>query len=151
VYEAPYIDRHFSEDFGGYYVRCFGQYRKQCARIHFFGSDFSQQRVEQLLVALTPSKDISDELNYLGFVVVKPLPETVVGRTCLKQQQALPKFPTLRQQKVNFFGIDLEFDSLPFQEQDNEVAACATSALWSVLQGTAKLFEHKILTPLEIT
>ncbi len=30
-------------------------------------------------------------------------------------------------------------------------AACASSALWSVLNGTGQLFQHQALSPVEIT
>ena len=45
----------------------------------------------------------------------------------------------------------LRVKSLSFQEQDHEVAACATSALWSIFHGTGKMFQHPILSPVEIT
>jgi len=41
--------------------------------------------------------------------------------------------------------------SLAFQEQDQVVAACATSALWSALQATGALFHHPMPSPVEIT
>ena len=49
------------------------------------------------------------------------------------------------------FGINLYINSLAFQEQDAVVSACATSALWSTLQGTGTLFQHNIPSPMEIT
>jgi hypothetical protein len=42
-------------------------------------------------------------------------------------------------------------DTLAFQEQDTVAAACATSALWSVFQGTGRLFQHQIPSPVSIT
>ena len=153
LFEAEYVDRHFSEDFGGYYVRCFENYHKKCSRLHFFTKIFTGEKIEELLNAKAPSEtdQISNELGYSGFVVIKPLPETVVGRTCLQPFPPAAKFPTVGQQRVNLFGIDLGVKSIPFQEQDHEVAACATSALWTVLEGTARLFQHQIMSPLEIT
>ena len=61
------------------------------------------------------------------------------------------QFPSLRTYPVNLFGLLLEVHSLAFQEQDTVVAACATSALWSCFQGTGKLFQHVIPSPVEIT
>jgi hypothetical protein len=151
VYEPEYIDRHFSEDFGGYYVRCFGAYRKKCSRVHFFGTKVTPEQISKLLIDQKSPDDVARKLKYHGFAVIKPLPETVIGRTCLTPQPPAAAFPTLRSQRANLFGMDFALESLPFQEQDNEVAACATSALWSVLHGTARLFDHPILSPLEIT
>jgi hypothetical protein len=67
-------------------------------------------------------------------------------------QEAGRSFPATRRFTANLFGISLDIpQTLPFQEQDSIVAACATSALWSVLQATAKEFQHALLTPIEIT
>src|SRR5205823_6150928 len=37
------------------------------------------------------------------------------------------------------------------QEQDAVAGACATSALWTILQGTGKTFQHSIPSPAEIS
>jgi len=71
--------------------------------------------------------------NYLGFMVLKPLPQTIVGRTCFKtypDDGNRRHFPTLHKYSSNLFGLPLTVNSLAYQEQDKVVAACATSALW---------------------
>jgi len=52
---------------------------------------------------------------------------------------------------VHLFGIDLEVDSLAFQEQDKALAACATVALWSCFHKASELFQTFLPTPGEIT
>ena len=155
VYEREYVDRHYSEDFWGYYVRCFEGYRKVCSRIHFFAKPFDAKAIKRIFANEGISeKDGVNHLGYRGFMVVKPLPETLIGRTCLSPNGASrqsAEFPTTSRQTANLFGVPLEIQSLPFQEQDHEVAACATSALWSALYGTANIFDHLVLSPLEIT
>ena len=56
-----------------------------------------------------------------------------------------------RRCEAHLLGFNLHVESLPFQEQDTAAAACATSAIWSGLQGTALLFQHGIHSPVEIT
>ena len=78
----------------------------------------------------------------------------MIGRTCLypipnPRHEAV--FPTISWQTANLFGVPFGITSLPFQEQDHEVGACATSALWSVLNATSRLFSHPVLSPIEIT
>ncbi|HLK58537.1 MAG TPA: hypothetical protein VKU00_18350 [Chthonomonadaceae bacterium] len=154
IVENNYVDRDYLEDFAAYYVRCFHRYERHCARLHFFDAAFTEADFVDLLrgtsAPLTP--DILQQ-KYLGFVVVKPLPQTVVGRTCLKTypEAGHRLFPITRSYNVHLFGIPLTVDSLAFQEQDAVAAACATSALWSAFQGTGRQFQHHIPSPVEIT
>jgi hypothetical protein len=156
VYEEQYVDRYFSDDYSGYYAKSFPRYPRICKRMHFFSAPITQEIFEQLLSGSSELyKDPqSNDLGYCGFIVVKPLPQTVIGRTCLKAvgvstQEAF--FPPMSRCAANLFGMNLAVESLPFQEQDREVAACATSALWSALYATARAYQHVILSPLQIT
>lgn len=155
VLESRYIDHDYLEDYAGYYVRCFNRYRRTTSRLHFFSNNFDSRQFKSVIVGGSNSrltKKLTD--GYLGFIVVKPLPQTIIGRTCLKtypSEAGRRNFPTLHKYNANLFGIPLSVDSLAYQEQDNVVAACATSALWSVFQGSGKLFHHPIPSPVEIT
>ncbi len=154
VVENNYIDHDYLEDYAGYYVRCYEEYERWCKRLHFFDIYFSPEEFESILKR-APGAPSNKELAqaYLGFVVVKPLPQTIIGRTCLKTypEGERRKYPITRSYPVNLFGLSFEPESLAFQEQDHVVAACSTSALWSVLQGTGKVFHHHIPSPVEIT
>lgn len=155
VVENEYVDHDYLEDHAEYYVRCFSEYKRKCSRLHFFKNSFSLGDFERLLNG--EDGPLSSELlqeEYLGFVVVKPLPKTIIGRTCLAtyEHEGRRFFPITRAYSANLYGIDLVVkSSLAFQEQDTVVAACATSALWSVFQGTGKLFQHAIPSPSAIT
>ncbi len=156
VVEWEYTDRDFLEDYAAYYVRCFqSKYVPECARLHFFQADFDETQLRA--VATTGKSESLDaqalDTSYLGFVVVKPLPRTFVGRTCLKtyDSDGSREFSVKRTYEAHLLGMTLTVESLAFQEQDTVVAACATSALWSALQGTAMLFQHQIWSPVEIT
>jgi hypothetical protein len=155
VVEREYVDRDYLEDFAAYYVRCFERYERTCSRLHFFSTAFDGKRFRQILgLALSDPAMRAFRESYCGFIVIKPLPQTVFGRTCLRTYPPKPNrhFPIARKFTANLFGIALDIpETLPFQEQDSVVAACATSALWSVLQATAKEFQHRLWTPIEIT
>lgn len=154
VVEREYVDRDFLEDFAAYYVRCFRRYRRTCGRLHFFSESFDAEALEDLLCgrAQIISAEQLDE-KYLGFVVVKPLPETIIGRTCLSTYEPEGRrfYPARREHRAHLFGVPLTVETVAFQEQDKVVAACATSALWSVFQCTAQLFGHAIPSPVAIT
>lgn len=154
VVENDYIDRDFLEDFAAYYVRCFHDYERKCTRLHFFSHAFSEAEFAGLLNGDANGLRVQQlQGSYLGFVVVKPLPRTVVGRTCLRtyNDNIERSYPITRKYDASLFGIELTVETLAFQEQDSVVAACATSALWSAFQGTGILFQHAIPSPVEIT
>ena len=155
VVEKPYVDRDFLEDFSAYYVRCFHEYKRWCARLHFFSRQLDTDDLRRCLVC-DPSSTLSREIlqdSYLGFIVVKPLPQTVIGRTCLSvyPPEGRRYFPITREYSASLFGTKLTIETLAFQEQDQVVAACATSALWSAFQTTGYRFQHAIPSPYEIT
>jgi len=155
VVENEYTDRDFLEDFAAYYVRCFADYRRTCARLHFFSLPFTHEDFASFLDGSgTSLTEESLRSGYLGFIVVKPLPETVIGRTCLRTYPTAidaRHFPLIRRYEANLFGVQLSVETLAYQEQDRVAAACATSALWSAFQGTGRLFQHPIPSPVEIT
>ncbi|MGV8075581.1 MAG: hypothetical protein AB2L11_13625 [Syntrophobacteraceae bacterium] len=157
IVENDYVDRDYLGDFAGYYVLCFEQYDRMCTRLHLFGISFGEKEFEGLLRGNgTSLTETQMQDAYLGFVIVKPLPQTIIGRTCLKTYDETigggrRKYPITREYEANLFGITLKVRSLAFQEQDHVVAACATSALWSAFHGTGKLFQHSIPSPVEIT
>lgn len=155
IVEKNYTDRYYSEDHSEYYVRCYDDYRKRCTRLHFFDISFDKDQFQFLIEGKeSPLSNETLQAHYLGFSVIKPLPLTVIGRTCLKvyPSNGTRHYPIVRSYKVNLFGLKLSCkDSLAFQEQDSVVAACATSALWSVFHGTGVLFHHHIPSPSQIT
>ena len=154
VVEEKYVDHDYLEDFAAYYVRCFHRYPRQTRRLHFFAVEFDHKAFAAVLRGENADLPISLRDRYLGFVVVKPLPQTLVGRTCLKTYPpdgGRRQFPILQEYTANLFGLALSVKTLAFQEQDSVVSACATSALWSVFQGTGQIFHHWLPSPAEIT
>lgn len=150
VAEFDYIDHDYLEDYSNYYVKCFHDYDRKCARLHFFQATFTKEALFGILAG-EDCCQLKD--GYLGFIVVKPLPKTIIGRTCLKtySSESRRAYPIAREYVANLFGLDLKVVTLAYQEQDSVAAACATSALWSVFHGTGVLFHHPIPSPIEIT
>lgn len=153
VVENNYVDQHFLDDYAAYYVGCFHGYERMCRRIHFFDLAFSESDFSRL-IERNGGKLSAEKLreSYQGFVVVKPLPTTLIGRTCLKTYKGAERhYPITKTYRANLFGIPLSVESIAFQEQDTVTAACATSALWSAFHCTGETFHHVIPSPHEIT
>jgi len=153
VQEENYISKDYLHDYTSYYSLCFKAYPKYCKRIHFFRHSFDTEAFENVIEGTEPPDSFI--ANYLGFIVVRPIPHTVIGFTVLKTHQGSPdmNFWGAKKYSVNLFGLSLEVLSLAFQEQDSVVAACATAAMWSMLHGAAQNSNHTILlkSPSEIT
>lgn len=157
--EDNYTDRDFISDYTHYYATCGKSYSKNCRRLHFFAlpKDRIRAAFDSLLTqGVTASQEALKLLNssYVGFLVVKPLPVTVLGRTVFKApSNANPEetLGCLRNHKVGLWGIPLSVTGLAWQEQDTVISACATSAIWSALHKTAHEFGYYIPTPYEIT
>ena len=154
VIEEAYVDHDYLEDYSYYYVKSFKHYDRFCIRLHFFSVKFNSDDFKEILASISRKFDLNIlQKNYLGFIVLKPLPQTFIGRTCLKTYPSKNKrfFPFSRTYEINLFGLELTVESIAFQEQDSVVAACASSAIWSAFQVTGILFQHFIPTPVEIT
>jgi hypothetical protein len=158
IYEFDYNDKEYIKDFSNYYCRSFKDYTKKCVRLHFFTINITYNEFEDFIKNKVASKNENPYSKfYAGFAVLRPIPFTLFGRTCLKtyieekEDGGKRCYPTVRDYKVHLFGIEFNIKTVAFQEQDNAVSACATTALWVAFQSTSQRFEHLIPTPYEIT
>ena len=155
IIETEYVDKDYLEDFASYYVRAFPAYHRFCVRFHFFDSKFTQDELDEYIANGAKSKLSTESLqkSYKGFIVVKPLPITIFGKTCLTTYPETKgkRFPIKRDYSVHIFGTTLKVESIAFMEQDGVVAACASCAVWSTFHATGKLFQHSIPSPAAIT
>ena len=163
VCENTYIDKGFMDDYVSFYSRCYNNYGKVCSRIHFFmyklkcieTKEFktaskeeqdniikrekaekcisSDDSLDNALLKINDKTVISQD-NYLGFLVIRPIPITFIAKLCLRPYREDEHKLLKREYKISLFGIELKIDTIAFQEQDRVVSACATSALWSMYQ-----------------
>jgi hypothetical protein len=155
IVEHDYTDRDYLDDFAAYYVRCFQPYQRRCKRLHFFTHTIEPDKFLASVCSRTSAADLEEfQKNYLGFVVARPLPKAIIGRTVLAtygSDNGRRNYPCTLKYPVNLFGLELEISSLAFQEQDTVLAACATVSLWCCFNKTRHLFGSAAPTPVEIT
>lgn len=153
--EGDYVDGAYLDEFSQFYVKCFRQYDRFCKRIHFFRTGFDEKNFELLIENNLTEPQVKKLIScYIGYVVAKPLPQALIGRTLLEtypSDDGRRNFPCLAEFSANVYGLSLPIKSLPFQEQDTVVAACATTALWSAIQKCSHLFGTECPTPATIT
>jgi len=156
VTEPYYFDRDYLAEFAAFYCTSATGYQNVCQRLHFFGDDFDRS---VLVLALTNDEAAVRRLrdSYLGFVVVRPIPSSPLGRTVLtwypdRQAAVTPRVVTpSRDYDCHIGGLKLTVRGLAWQQQDSAVGACATIALWSMLHSSAFDGHHGLPTTASVT
>lgn len=148
VVENDYIEKDYVRDYLSYYADFFQPPSPKCIRLHFFASNnensqtienFNEDFCEALLYQEAPKQFW--EQQYLGFITIRPIPVFNIGFTLLKHYNSIELlrskerfFWGIGDYKVHIFGKEIKISSVPFQEQDANLAACATISIWTVLQ-----------------
>ncbi len=131
VIERDYIDLDFRAGFARFHYLRHRETNRRCTRIHFFGCNVNRYNMERM-----PQRT-RDE--YLGYVVLRPLPAFRLGRTLLSPRVAQAAFGSTNTYltcsawyQANIAGNAMRFLAVPSMEQDTLVCACASVALWTV-------------------
>jgi len=161
VVEQHYVDRVFMHDNAIFYARNLRSYPNFTKRMHFFKGAFGHQDWKALIAKAGAGEcgtvQAMLQEQYLGFSVVRPLPDSPVGRTLLPAHASRApvdtksRFPTVRRHRAHLAGFDLAVEGVPFQQQDQGVSACATTALWSSLDSVSAVEETSGASPASIT
>jgi hypothetical protein len=166
--EDEYIDRDYMQDHSAFYAASFAKYKSSCHRVHFFAGVPAAKILSELQAVAAEAlngraafeaacRKFSAE-KYLGFMVVKPLPGSPVGRTVLRTfdrdaagKDYIRRFDATREYTTHLLGVELIVRGLGFQQQDQGVSACATTAIWSSLQKLRDFEDVAAATPAQIT
>ncbi|MDB5024314.1 MAG: hypothetical protein JWP78_2069 [Mucilaginibacter sp.] len=168
VKESNYVSIDYLTDYSFYYSKNFVNYGNKCVRLHFFNSkknkkDFDKDFWDAVLIGNssdTASSHSFWEEDYLGFIVVRPIPKFMIGYTILKHYNYRKDVKTydparnywgIKPYYVHVFGTKVRIESLAFLSQDSNVAACATIAIWTMLQRAVEDYYINLKSPYEIT
>lgn len=153
--EPQYFDRDYLSEFAAFYSVSASGYSNLCSRLHFFsGPELKRADLE---AAVGGSQQLLGlQHHYLGFVVIRPIPQAPLGRTVLRwYSDPTPDTPRVtnpsRIYRCNVAGMQFEVQGLAWQQQDTGVGACATVGLWTMLHSSAFDDNHAIPTTAEIT
>lgn len=159
IVEWPYVDRHFLEEYSRYYATALHPPNPKATRIHFFDEHVEKKVFADLLLRASNGK--RDEATaflqkkYLGFCVVRPLPSSPIGRTIIgvyDHEEKRRHFTAAPQPyDVHVCGLRLVVRGVPFQQQEQAVGACATTALWCALARVMKTDGQRAPTPFAVT
>lgn len=156
VVERPYVDRHYLEEYTAFYATSLHAPRPHVTRLHLFSKPPDTIEAWFSDAAKGDLKTAEESLGkvYLGFIGVRPLPSAPIGRTVLRpygEIQARIFDPASTRYDVHLMGIHLCVNGLPFQQQEQAVAACATTAMWIALSRAARADGNRAPTPYAVT
>ena len=147
-----YFDRDYLSEISSYYYQCTDHYDNACKRIHIFSTQKSKELFEK---AISNNEDALKELQeaYLGYTIIRPIKNAPFGKTILAwyKESKEKRVVTQREYTADICGLTLRINGLAWQQQDQGVSACATVALWSMLQSSALDDYYYIPTTSEIT
>jgi hypothetical protein len=156
VVERPYVDRHYLEEYTAFYATALHAPRPHITRLHVFSDP--PEKIEKLFIAAAKGEVRAAEEGlqqaYLGFVGVRPLASAPVGRTILRPYgKVLTRVfdPASTRYDVHLMGLHLQVSGLPFQQQEQAVGACATTAMWIALSRAARADGDRAPTPHAVT
>jgi hypothetical protein len=123
VVEQRHLDHDWRSEHAAFHGRLFRRHPSVCHRWHLFTDD-----VPADLSRLRPEA-------YRGYVVLRPLPSTPVGRTMIAPPPGLEGAVRCEAtERVSLFGTPLWITAMPFLSQDAEYLRCAHATLWMVLR-----------------
>jgi len=154
--EPKYFDRDYLAEFTAFYSTSVKGYVNSCRRLHFFSGPVLDRALLERAVGGDEEAARQLQERYRGFVVVRPVPWAPIGRTVLRwYDERLPATPRnnapTRSYRSHVAGLTLSVEGVAWQQQDSAVGACATVALWSLLQVSAFDEHHSIPTTADIT
>lgn len=155
--ETPYVDRHYLEEYAQYYATTLRPPSPKATRLHFFRNILTDASFAELTTQAADGlfeatcRELSSQ--YLGFTVIRPLPDAPIGRTVLATFQAVDRCYTLppHPYRVHLCGLKLSVCGVPFQQQEQAVGACATTAVWSALAQVMRHDGGRAPTPFAVT
>jgi hypothetical protein len=158
VVEGGYVDRHYLQEYTAYYATTLHPPPPHAVRVHVFDGGLQTSKVAGLLRRASAGRfdKVQRELQqaYLGYVTVRPMPSAPIGRTVLVHYGAMKARrydPARSSHRAHVLGFELGIDALPFQQQEQAVGACATTALWSALSRAARASGGRAPTPFAVT
>lgn len=145
--EFPYIDKHYRDGYYSYHSAKHQEYSRDTIRVHVF----SQRVFVRNLLNLESQPGL--QKNYLGYFILRPLPNYPIGRSLLSPKAFRKQdfVCCLTKGRVSLFGTRLQVFGFPHVAQDYETHKCAESALWSVLEYFGTRYpEYRPVLPSEI-
>lgn len=146
ILEYRYIDPDYRNEHSRFYSTTFRRYPSVAHRLHFFREPLPSTLTSQVEAARF------NNLGYLGYTILRPLPGAPVGRTTLIPQAGTrPHVTCLALDRANLLGEPLDVLGTPFISQDAQMSVCAHATLWMIAYYHHLAFGGPRLLPGDVT
>ena len=148
VVENHYVDRVYRDSYYFYYSGKHFSYTRFCKRLSIFKGKLENNFFDY------NSQEL--QTQFIGTIVIRPIPERSVGRTLLNPKNFLPadkgEYIRLTKYVVTIFGKQLEVRAFPYSMQDGETTSCAEITILNLLDYYSQSYpEYHYLLPSEIS
>jgi len=124
VTEYRYVDLDFRSEYAAFWASRFNDHPAFAQRMHFFRDLLDEQDLHRI---------DPQTCGYLGYIILRPVRQGLVGRTLLAPPPDLvahePRLVDVSDD-ISFFGTDLNVVGAPFSQQDGEYLRCAHASVW---------------------
>lgn len=133
VIERNYVDKVYRDSYYTYYASKRTHYGKDAIKISFFSDENEQITLDWFR---NNSKVSFLEECYRGFIVLRPTPPYIVGRSAIAPN--LLKINSFKTCLVNIpstaMGLKVSVQAFPFSSQDTETISCAETMIWALME-----------------
>jgi len=145
--EYPYVDKLYRDSYYHFFSSRHQTYLRNTIRVSFFAENITPEsfRDTKLIESIRE--------QYLGFVVLRPTPPCIIGRSMIspKALKTNSFLCCLCESNVVVNGIKFSISAFPHSSQDTETITCAETSVWSCMEYFGnKYSEYKTILPSSI-
>ena len=133
VIERNYVDKVYRDSYYTYYASKRTSYGRDAIKLSFFSDVADQIRIDTFKKT---DKVTFLEESYRGFIVLRPTPPYIVGRSAIAPNLLKSNsFKTcLAYMPSTAVGLKVCAQAFPFSSQDTETISCAETMIWALME-----------------
>jgi hypothetical protein len=155
IAQEPTLEKEYQAEFKAYYSTTFENYKRYSRRLHFFSvgalaEEDTLDFIDRVCAASASKGNAHQTEGYLGFVNVRPVNSSPIGRSVLVKPQKCQFLTVAESFRTTVAGNTLRVHGAPFMQQDSAVSACAHVAIWTALRVRRKSDGRDAVTIAEV-
>lgn len=130
IIETEYVDKVYRDSYYRFFSTKLKNYYRNCIRLSFYEPQF--ENVEAFINAGSEKQ----QQWYNGFLVVRPLANSCIGRNAISKHAKLDQgFEICTSSiKSTCIGAKVNVEAFPHSSQDAEYMSCAETTIWTMLE-----------------